>query len=326
MGTIPLFIAANDPILTDRHGRRVNYLRLSITDLCNLRCFYCMPSKGVEKLPHQDVLRFEEFLEVTGVAASLGVTKVRITGGEPLIKRGAVKLVREIVAMPGIETVAMTTNGTRLEKYAEVLEQSGLSRVNVSLDSLCAETYASITRGGSLQAVLRGIDKALEVGFRVKINTVLVDGLNAQEAVDFVQFGLDKGVEIRFIEQMSFESRDPYVAGDKVLGELRDRFEVVKLPVEKDSTHVQLWSCDGVRVGFISPRSHPFCEGCNKLRLMPNGQLKACLAARRSVDMRGVLRRPHTDREVGQAIREAVGLKPLVGPWTARAEMWRVGG
>jgi cyclic pyranopterin phosphate synthase len=312
--------------LVDRHGRAINYLRLSITDLCNLRCFYCMPVYGVDKLPHEEILRYEEMTETVRIAAGLGIKKVRLTGGEPLIKRGAIKLVREIAAMPGIETVVMTTNGTRLEKYAEVLKEAGLKRINVSLDSLRPEVYERISRVDALDEVLRGIDKALSVGFRVKINTVLINGVNSDEVERFIDFARDKGVEVRFIERMSFEDNDPFVSQESVLEVLARRSEIAELPMDPGSPHVRLFDCGGTRIGFISPRSRPFCDGCNKLRLTPNGRLKMCLASQDFVDIRAVLRRPHTDDDVARAILRAVSLKPKEGPWTAHAEMWRVGG
>ncbi len=326
MGQDPVNEERKTSRLVDGHSRRINYLRLSITDLCNLRCFYCMPRAGVEKLPHGEILRFEEQLEVTRAAVSLGVSKVRITGGEPLVKRGAVKLVREIASWPGVRTVALTTNGTRLEKYVEVLKEAGLHRINISLDSLRPEVYEKMTRCGDLSAVLRGIDKAIEFGFPIKINTVLIDEYNREEIGRFIEFAREKNIEVRFIERMSFEDNDPYVSQEKVVERIKEQYRLVELPAESTSSHVRLFECAGVRVGFISPRSLPFCSGCNKLRLTPNGQLRACLAAKDHVDMRAVLRRPHTDRDVRQAIREAVSMKPETGPWTADAEMWRVGG
>ncbi len=312
--------------LVDNHGRGINYLRLSITDRCNLRCFYCMPEAGVEKLPHDDILRFEEILEVARAAVSLGVSKVRITGGEPLIKRGAVMLVREIAAWPGVKTVALTTNGTRLEKYVNVLKEAGLTRINVSLDSLDSAVYRKITRVGELDKVLRGIDSALALGFPVKMNTVLIDGLNSGELDNFIRLAQEKSMEVRFIERMSFKDNDPYVSQAKVLAQLKERYEVKPLSDEKTSPHVRLFDVDGARIGFISPRSVPFCTGCNKLRLKPNGELRACLASAAHVDVRTVLRSPHSDKDLRQAVREAVALKPESGPWTANAEMWRVGG
>jgi cyclic pyranopterin phosphate synthase len=188
------------------------------------------------------------------------------------------------------------------------------------------DVYDKITRGGDITAVLRGIDKALEVGFPVKINTVLIEGVNSGEAERFVDFALSKGVEVRFIERMSFEDNDPFVAQDAVLSVLARRLDISNLPVEPRSPHVRLFDCGGARIGFISPRSRPFCDGCNKLRLTPNGRLKMCLASEDCVDIRAVLRKPHTDNDVAKSIKRAVSLKPKTGPWTAHAEMWRVGG
>jgi cyclic pyranopterin phosphate synthase len=285
-----------------------------------------MPPGEVKKISQSDVLRFEEMIEVTRAMTQLGLNKVRITGGEPLIKKGAVKIVREIASMPEIETVAMTTNGTRLEKYVAVLKDAGLTRLNISMDTLDAEIYAKITRGGALDSVLNGIDKALEYNFPVKINAVLLDTLTPEEVNRFVRFALDKGVEVRFIEQMSFDGNKPYLPQDDVIDWLKTRYRITPKKMDKKSAHVRLFDCNGATLGFISPRSHPFCSGCNKLRLTPNGQLRACLASTTHVDMRAVLRGPHTDREVIRAIRTAASLKPGIGPWTAHSEMWRVGG
>ncbi len=323
---MPVDSIPTDEKLVDGFGRKITYLRISITDLCNLRCFYCMPTRGVKKLPQEDILRYEEILEVAEVAAGLGIKKMRLTGGEPLVKRGAVKMVREIKALRGVETVAMTTNGTRLEKYAVVLGEAGLSRVNISLDTLDADHYRRVTRGGDLHSVLRGIDKALEVGFRVKVNAVLTDGLNLKQIHGLVDFTIDKQIELRFIERMSFEGGDPFVPQNDIIEELQRTHSMKELETESRSPHVRLFDCSGVRLGFISPRSHPFCEGCNKLRLTPIGELRACLASQSHVDIRAILRRPHERTDVVRAFQDAVSLKPEIGPWEARAEMWRVGG
>ena len=172
-----------------------------------------------------------------------------------------------------------------------------------------------------------GIDAALAAGFPVKINTVLLDWLTPLDVSRLIRFALDKGVEVRFIEQMSFDDTEkPYLPQDQVIGWLEKRHRVTPLPHDGKSPHVKLFDCDGAKIGFISPRSHPFCDGCNKLRLIPSGQLRACLASTAHVDIRTVLRRPHTDNDVIRAIQQAVSLKPETGPWTANSEMWRVGG
>ncbi len=312
--------------LTDRHGRTINYLRLSITDLCNLRCFYCMPAEIVEKLPHSEILRYEECVEVVRIAASMGVSKVRVTGGEPLVKRGVVNLVERIAACTGVKTVALTTNGSALAKFAPRLRDAGLTRVNVSLDTLDARLYRRITGRGELNDVLAGIDAALTVGFAVKVNAVLLPGLNTDDLEPFVALARAKNIEVRFIERMTFKHDDDYFTQDQALDQLSVNHRIKPLVVERPSPHVRLFDCDGARIGFISPRSQPFCDGCNKLRLTPHGQLRACLASNLHVDVRKILRRPHTDEDIRQAIRQATVLKPHSGPWNTEAEMWRVGG
>jgi len=312
--------------LTDGLGRRIDYLRLSVTDLCNLRCHYCMPTQGVVMLRHEDVLRHEETAEIVRAAARVGIRKVRVTGGEPLVKRGLLGLLREIAATPGVEILALTTNGTRLAEMAASLREAGIDRINVSLDSLDRDRYASITRGGDLAAVLEGIDRAVEVGFPLRINTVLLAGENTGEIGALVDFARDRGIGLRFIERMGFERHLVIFSQDEALAALgRDR-AIEPLPADPGSPHVRRFAVDGVEVGFISPVTHSFCSGCNKLRLSANGRLRACLAAEDSVDLRAVIRRPHTERELADAFRRAARLKPAAAPWSARGEMWKVGG
>lgn len=314
------------PKMRDRHGRAITYLRLSVTDLCNLRCFYCMPSQGVVKLEHAEVLRLEEQAEIVHAAAALGVAKVRITGGEPLVRRGLLGLVHDISTTPGIGEVALTTNGLRLERAAPDLKRAGVSRINVSLDSLDSGTFAEITRGGTLDRVLRGIDAALEQGFRVKINTVLLDGINTADLAAFVRFARDKGLGLRFIERMGFDKDLPVFSQDAALEQLARTFRVEPLPTHRDHPHVRRFDCDGTWIGFISPMTHTFCEVCNKLRLTVDGSLRVCLASNESVDLRPILRRPHSQRDLERAILRAVELKPAAAPWNAPGEMWKVGG
>jgi cyclic pyranopterin phosphate synthase len=206
------------------------------------------------------------------------------------------------------------------------LRRVGLARINVSLDSLERETYAEITRGGELERVLAGIDAALEQGFAVKINTVLLEGINTDKLADFVDFARDKGLGLRFIERMGFEQDLPLFSQEQALRSLAERFPIEPLPIHADHPHVRRFDCGGTWIGFISPMTHSFCDACNKLRLTPDGGLRACLASTDSVDMREVLRRPHTAADVRRAIRRAVALKPAAAPWSARGEMWKVGG
>jgi GTP 3',8-cyclase len=313
-------------VMRDPFDRTINYLRLSLTDRCNYRCLYCMPASGAKKIGHEEILRYEEILEIVEVAVKLGVTKIRFTGGEPLVKRGIVKLVREIGELPGIKTLAMTTNGSRLVKYAKVLKQSGINRLNISLDSLNPTVFSTMTRVGRLDDVLAGIDAAIEHGFPVKLNTVLVKGHNDGEVADFIKFAKKKQCEIRFIEQMAFNKEAPFVSEEQVRKVLSQNHKVKPLPQTETSSHVNLFDVDGVRVGFISARSKPFCSGCNKLRLTQTGELRACLASTTHVNLREIIRQSHTVDDIRAAFLQATKLKPKTGPWTAPAEMWRIGG
>lgn len=315
-----------DRALFDGHGRRIDYLRLSVTDLCNLRCHYCMPGAGVVRLRHEDVLRHEETAEVVRAAARLGIRKIRVTGGEPLVKRGLLGLLGEIATMPRIDTLALTTNGTRLAGVAAALRGAGVDRINVSLDSLDRETYASITRGGDLGSVLAGIDRALAVGFPIRINTVLLAGENTADLGTFVDFARERGLGLRFIERMGFERDLPVFSQEEALAALARGRAVEPLPPDPGSPHVRRFAVGGFPVGFISPMTHSFCGGCNKLRLSADGRLRACLAAEASVDLRAVIRRPHTENDLEAAFRRAALLKPAAAPWSARGEMWKVGG
>jgi len=312
--------------LADSFGRPITYLRLSVVDRCNLRCFYCMPEEGVQKRHRRDLLRLEEYVEVARAARDLGIHKIRITGGEPLVRRGVVRIIRRVCALDGVRTVAMTTNGTRLAKYASVLKEAGLARVNVSLDSLRPETYERITRGGRLASALEGIDAALAVGLPVKINVVLLAGINDGEVVDFADYGRRQGVEIRFIEQMSLGAEGPYVSEKCVLEALERVHRMTPLGGERQDAHIRRYRWDEAVIGFISPRSGSFCSGCNKLRLTTAGELRACLASSAHVALLPILRRPHTEEELRRAIVEAALLKPAEGPWTAPLKMWQIGG
>ena len=311
----------------DTCGRKVSYLRLSVTDLCNLRCTYCTPAEGVPKLAHGEVLTLEEHAEVARAAIALGVTKVRITGGEPLVKRGLLSLVRALAATPGLETLALTTNGTRLAELAHPLAEAGVLRVNVSLDSTSPETFARITRGGEVAAVVAGIDAALAASLPVKLNAVLLAGVNTDELALLAAFARDRGAGLRFIELMPFDRAVPLFAEADALDALRaDGDELSPLPDDSAEPHVRRYSYRGAVIGFISPVTRPFCGGCNKIRLTPEGALKPCLASDASIDVKALLRRPHTPEDVERLVAEAIRRKPATAPWSAPSEMWKVGG
>lgn len=278
-------------MMKDSFGREISYLRVSITDRCNLRCKYCMPEEGVCKLNHRDILSFEEIEEIVRAAAELGVRKVRITGGEPLVRLGCVDLCGRIAKIPGIEELTMTTNGVLLAEEAEALKQAGLNRVNISLDTLDPEKYKKITGGGDIRRVLNGIEKAREVGLKpIKLNCVLIGGFNDDEIPAFVEMTRNHPIELRFIELMPMGpgaefGEEAFLTGQNVL-ELVP--ELKELPA--DGGVARLYRLDGGmgRVGLISPLSRHFCGSCNRLRLTAEGALKPCLHSNQEIKLRGL--------------------------------------
>ncbi len=293
--------------MIDGEGRRIEYLRLSVTDRCNCRCAYCMPEGGVPMLAHSDILSFEELACVVRAAADLGVRKVRLTGGEPLARRGVVDLVGMVAAVPGIEEVAMTTNATLLAPVAESLRGAGLTRLNVSLDSLCPDRYARITRGGRLADALAGIAAAREAGFTgTKINCVLMGGVNEDELVDVASLARNEAVDVRFIELMPIGPaacwpRASFVAADAVL----DALPGLEL-LGRDGV-AELYRMPGWigRVGLIRPMSHKFCDGCSRIRVTADGKLKPCLHSAAEINLRGL------DHEgLLAALRDGIAAKP----------------
>ena len=294
--------------LTDRFGRRVSYLRMSVTDRCDLRCIYCM-AEDMRFLPRSELLSLEELAEVARCFVSLGVSKIRLTGGEPLVRRDILWLARELAGIPGLAELAMTTNGTRLERFAPALRDAGVRRVNISLDSLRPERFARMTRVGRLAQALRGIDAALDAGFeRVKINAVVLKGHNDDEVLDLVAFARDKGADISFIEEMPLGE-----LGGRVRAQSHCSSDVVRAIVSAryplapsdettggPSRYYRMADSDA-RVGFISPHSGNFCAQCNRVRLTAAGRLLLCLGNERSADLRAALR-----RRGGAALRETI--------------------
>ena len=291
--------------MKDQFEREITYLRVSVTDLCNLRCRYCMPD-GVCQKRHEDILSFEEITEIVTAAAELGVRKVRVTGGEPLVRRGCTELCRMIAQVPGIREIDLTTNGILLERYAQELKDAGVTRVNVSVDSLDPEKYRSITGGGDLYAALAGIRAAQAAGLTpVKLNTVLIGGFNDDEIPDFVELTRRSPLELRFIELMPMGGhfgKEAYLPGDTVL----ERVPALE-PTPHDGGVARLYRLpDGQgSVGLISPLSRHFCRTCNRLRLTSEGALKPCLHSGQEIRVRGL----HGD-ELTEAIRGAILQKP----------------
>ncbi len=275
--------------MKDRYGRTIKYLRLSVTDLCNCRCVYCMGENGVPRLPHSAILSFEEIEEIVRAAVSLGVTKVRLTGGEPLVRRGIDELVRRLRGIEGVEELAMTTNGTRLAEYAEALKEAGLDRLNVSLDTLDPEKFRRITRIGELRDTLDGLDAARRAGFeRIKLNTVLMGGVNDDEIAEIAALAKDGAFDVRFIELMPIGEctdwdRRRFLPAERVLEYLPKGERVPSDGV------AELWRPAGFRgtVGLIRPLSHRFCADCDRIRVTADGCLKPCLHSAREIPLRG---------------------------------------
>ena len=304
--------------LIDRFGRRIDYVRLSVTDRCDFRCVYCMEEK-MQFLPRAQLLTLEENLQLMQVFAAMGVTRLRITGGEPLVRRNVLWLIEHLGELPGITDLTLTTNGSQLEKMAAGLATAGVTRVNISLDSLRPDRFLRLTRTGELTKVLRGIDAALAAGFqRIKLNSVLLRGRNDDEAADLVRFAVDHGIDISFIEEMPLglnsdhDRAAVFYSSDDLRNDLERDFEL--LP----SSHctggpARYWRVVGsdTRVGFISPHTHNFCSTCNRVRVTSEGRLLLCLGHEHSVDLRRVLRaNPGDSRVLEQAIRNAMALKP----------------
>ena len=293
--------------MEDLFGREIRYLRVSVTDRCNLRCVYCMPPEGVCKQRHSDILSFEEIEEIVRAAVELGVRKIRLTGGEPLVRRGIVDLCRRLDAIQGVEDLSMTTNGILLPPLAKELYQAGIHRINISLDTLDADRYRAMTRGGSLASALAGIRAAAEAGMSpIKINTVLIGGVNDSEIPALVALTQQFPLEVRFIEYMPIGRAAPfgpeaYLCNHVVLE------KVPELRQEGNSGVAKLYRLPGAlgRVGLISPLSCAFCGNCDRLRLTADGKLKPCLHSGVEIPLRGL----HGE-SLQAAILEAVRGKP----------------
>lgn len=298
--------------MIDSFGRKINYLRVSITDLCNLRCTYCMPECGVQKIEREDILKLEEIFELVKIFTKLGIDKVRLTGGEPLIRKGLPELVKNIGSLQAIKDFSMTTNGILLKDYASVLKKSGLSRVNVSLDTMDEEKYRQITRGGSLKKVLEGIEEAKRVGLSpIKINTVLIGGFNEDEIENFVNLTVHNEIDIRFIELMPMGqvgkwSREKFIPGETVLNKVKDLIPVDREDISSPASYYKLKGAKG-KIGIISPMTCKFCEDCNRLRLTSDGKLKLCLHSKEMLDLKYLLR---SGKNIEEAIINFINKKP----------------
>lgn len=314
--------------LVDRFGRRVNYVRVSITDRCDFRCIYCM-SEEMEFLPRAQILTLEEIHAVCRAFVELGVDKIRITGGEPLVRNGALDLLRQLGSLPGLRELVLTTNGSQLERMAADLKAAGIRRINVSLDSLRADRFRQMTRIGDLAQVLRGIDAALEQGFeRVKLNAVVLKNRNHDEVSELVAYAVAKDIDISFIEEMPLgqvdghDRAEEYYSSDEIKRDLEQAFELLP-STETTGGPSRYWRVAGTatRVGFISPHSHNFCGTCNRVRVTAEGRLLLCLGNEHSTDLKPVLRaNPGDDETLRKAIVEAMDLKPERHHFDIRAQ------
>ncbi len=293
--------------MQDTYGRKITYLRISVTDLCNLRCVYCMPENGVEKRCHTDMMSVDEIIRAVEASADCGIKKVRITGGEPLVRKGIVDICRGISSINGIEEVCLTTNGVLLPKYAQQLRDAGVSRLNISLDTLDPEKYAMLTRIGKLDDALAGLEAAEKAGFTgTKINAVLIGGINSDEISSLVALTRDKEIDFRFIELMpigecSSWDKERFIPGQTVLNAVPELVEDGMSGVSR-MYRVPGWKG---RVGLIDPISHRFCDECNRIRITADGKVKPCLHSAAEFDLRGLDREGMVD-----VLRKAIESKP----------------
>lgn len=292
--------------MKDGYNRDISYMRISLTDRCNFRCVYCMPEEGIEKCSHFDIISHEEIIKIVKAASKFGIKKIRLTGGEPLVKKGIVDLCREISKIQGIEEICITTNGALLKDMAKDLKEAGVNRLNFSLDTLNEEKYKKITRGATLKNSLDGIKEAIKLGFKIKINTVLIGGFNEDEISDLVELTKENDLQVRFIELMKLgETRnwkeERFISNTIVLEKIPQLKEYGTQGVAKT---YKIPGYTGT-VGLISPVSSCFCEDCNRIRLTSDGKLKPCLHSFNEVDLRGL-----DGAELERAIEESIFNKP----------------
>lgn len=302
--------------LIDSYGRKINYLRLSVTDRCNLRCRYCMPAEGIPKLKREDILSYEELLLLAETAVQLGIEKIRVTGGEPLVRKGIIYFLGNLSKISNLRQLVLTTNGVLLAEMAESLMLAGVRRLNISLDSLRHSTFAEITRGGDLEKVLAGIRAAEVTGFPIKINMVAMRGINDDEFADFAGLTLIKPYAVRFIEYMPTMKeagwQSLFISGDEIIERITRYYPVKPIyredPLRGPSQDFQIDAAAGT-IGIITPISRPFCGACNRIRVTSSGMAKGCLFDSKEYDLKPLLR---TGNEVAlrEALREIVKNKP----------------
>ncbi|MGD0780396.1 MAG: GTP 3',8-cyclase MoaA [Dehalococcoidales bacterium] len=303
--------------LSDSFQRPINYLRISVTDRCNLRCIYCMPPEGIALMSHNDILSYEEIYTLVKAAAELGINRVRLTGGEPLVRSGLPDLVKMIASIKTIKDISLTTNGILLAKYAAELKEAGLMRVNVSLDTLKPERFRQITRCGELEETLQGIEAANKVGLTpVKINTVVMAGVNDDELPDFARKTIEDGWNVRFIEHMPVNGESSKAIDLVSVKEMKKRLDFLgklePFKIDKGNGPAKYYRLPNAKgtVGFITPVTEHFCYQCNRLRLTADGKLRLCLLREDEIDLREPLRRGASVEELKDLITKATAAKP----------------
>ena len=325
--------------MIDKHSRRISYLRISVTDLCNLRCVYCMPAGGSELSRKEEILSLEEILKLIKHGVSLGVNKIRITGGEPLVRKGITSLIRKISEISGINDIALTTNGVFLKEFASELKSSGLSRLNISLDTMREDRFHDITRGGNIADVFDGVEAVLKAGFKgTKMNAVVMRGDNDDEIHDFVKYIMERDIELRFIELMAsgwkdMVDEDRFMPTSEIMERVREVGELVPDKQRVGGGPATIYRIKGAlgSIGFISAVSKPFCKTCNRLRLTSDGKLRSCLLSGGDVDIKGILRSSNLDEiemqdKLTDAFLRVTDMKPVVHSGRNRAVMNQIGG
>jgi len=303
--------------MKDSFNRNINYLRISVTDRCNLRCIYCMPAEGIKLLPHNEILSYEEILKIIKIATTIGISKIRITGGEPLLRKDVVSFIEKTVRIEQIKDIGMTTNGVLLKKYAKDLYQAGLKRINVSLDSLEEDKFKKITRFGSLKDVLEGIDSAYRVGLNpIKINVVVMRGINDDEIEKFARLSLQVPYQIRFIEFMpighNYWGEELFISTKEIKQKIQYNVGTLTPVQVKKSGPAEYFMLEGAKglLGFISPLTTHICSMCNRLRLTADGKLRPCLFSDKEIDLKKILRSGASQEEIKQILIKAIQLKP----------------
>ena len=302
--------------MRDQFGRNIDYMRISVTDRCNLRCIYCMPEEGVPCVSHSDILTFDEIRRICGIGAELGISRIKLTGGEPLVRRGLPGLLGMLKKIPGIEQVTLTTNGILLKDNINELVSNGLDAVNISIDTLDPEYYHKITRRGGIEEVLSGLDAALSYpALKVKVNCVPLKGMPEETYVQLASLAKDRDVDVRFIEMMPIGLGKEYcgVSGQEIYNILKERFGEAERCKGKfgngPAVYVQFSGFQG-KIGFIDAVTHKFCSTCNRVRLTSEGRLKLCLQYETGIDMRKLLRSGADDEVIRQEMRRVIYEKP----------------